>query len=364
MKITCGNCRKSFNLPEEKLPAGKVVAFPCPDCSTRIELDLRNGSSSAAAEPSVPDKSVAGGIDEGAPTPGDQETIEELKKRIMRNLNELPPMPQIVFKAHEIMENPISNTKNVADLIETDQAIAAKVLKMANSAYYGMSGKVSSIQHASVVLGYKALGELITLAGTSSLLGDKLFGYGMGSGDLWRHSLTVAFASKILAQMKQPSLEHDAFSAGLIHDVGKLILDRPVLNRKKLFDEFMENGDRTFLSAERKILGFDHAEIGYEICQTWKIPESLAIAIRFHHRPGDSRQNGLVYIVCIANTIANMAEAMESMVGDIENGIDAVQYMLDDESLSALGLEEKDIKIVMRETLESVDKINQQMQPK
>ena len=77
--------------------------------------------------------------------------------------------------------------------------------------------------------------------------------------------MTVAFGSKIMAQRHMPQLENDAFSVGLIHDVGKLVLDRPVLNRKSLFDEFMAAGDKTFLSAENRILGFDHAEIGYDI---------------------------------------------------------------------------------------------------
>ncbi|MFZ1200678.1 MAG: HDOD domain-containing protein, partial [Desulfobacterales bacterium] len=265
-------------------------------------------------------------------------------------------MPQIVFKAHDIMDSASSSTKQVADLIETDQAIAAKVLKMANSAYYGMSGKVSSIQHAAVVLGDKALGELITLAGTSSLLGNRLYGYEMDSGELWRHCMTVAFGSKIIAGRHHPHLENDAFSAGLIHDVGKLVLDRPVLNRKSLFDELMAAGDKTFLSAENRILGFDHADIGYDICQHWRIPDSLATAIRYHHRPNEAVDDDLVAIVSMADTIAIMAAAM-GMVGRIETGIEAVLYMVDDAVMERLALEEKDLGGIMDAAADAVEKI-------
>ena len=363
MQFTCNSCRNSYNIPDDKLPGGKILAFPCPDCGTRIEIDLRP-SRSSTVRPSETGMPPSG--DALSATKDDQGSTEDLKKRILQSLGELPPMPQIVFKAHEIMDNPNSSTKQVADLIETDQAIAAKVLKMANSAYYGMSGKVSSIQQASVVLGHTALGELITLAGTSSLLGNRLHGYGMDSGKLWQHSMMVAFGSKIISQRKIPPLENDAFSAGLIHDVGKLALDRPVMNRKSLFDEFLSPGDKSFLSAENRILGFDHAEIGYEICRHWKIPETLARAIRYHHKsPDDSLEDGadnLVSIVSMANTIANMAEAMTN-VGAIESGLDAVMFMLDDTEMDRLGLEEGEIEAIMREAQASVDKITLEVKP-
>jgi len=358
MLFACSSCHKTYTIPDGKLPATKKLAFPCPDCGCRIELDLSDDASDDSAMAAKND----GGAAPASVPADDQQTAEELKKRILSNLSGLPSMPQIVFKAHEIMEDPNSSTKKVAELIETDQAIAAKVLKMANSAYYGMSGKVSSIQHAAVVLGEKALSELITLAGTSSLLGNKLYGYAMDSGELWRHSMTVAFGSKIMAQRQTPELENDAFSVGLIHDVGKLVLDRPVLNRKSLFDEFMAAGDKTFLSAENRILGFDHAEIGYDICQRWQIPDALTKAIRYHHRPSAAADDDLVAIVSMADTIANMAAAM-NMVGRIQGGIDAVMYMVDDTVMERLALGEKDLGVIMEAALDAVEKVMLEIEP-
>jgi len=358
MNFSCSNCHKTYTITDGKLPATKKLAFPCPDCGHRIELNLCDNASGDTVSL---EKTGVAAAPASAPT-DEKQTAEELKKRILSNLSGLPPMPQIVFKAHEIMEDPNSGTKKVAELIETDQAIAAKVLKMANSAYYGMSGKVSSIQHAAVVLGDKALGELVTLAGTSSLLSNKLYGYAMDAGELWRHSMTVAFGSKIMAQRYMPQLENDAFSVGLIHDVGKLVLDRPVLNRKSVFDEFMDSGDKTFLSAENRILGFDHAEIGYDICQQWQIPDSLAKAIRYHHRPSAASDDSLVCIVSMADTIANMAAAM-SMAGRIQSGIDAVMYMVDDTVMERLALGEKDIGVIMESALDAVEKIMLEIDP-
>jgi HD-like signal output (HDOD) protein len=174
--------------------------------------------------------------------------------------------------------------------------------------------------------------------------------------------MAVAFGSKIMAQRHMPQLENDAFSVGLIHDVGKLVLDRPVLNRKSLFDEFMAAGDKTFLSAENRILGFDHAEIGYTICRQWQIPDTLAKAILYHHRPSAAADDDLVSIVSMADTIANMAAAM-NMVGRIQSGIDAVMYMVDDTVMERLALGEKDLGVVMEAALDAVEKIMLEIAP-
>ena len=163
------------------------------------------------------------------------------------------------------MNDPNSSFNQLSEILEADPAIAAQVLKMANSPYYGMSGKVSSIQHASVVLGQKTLGEMISMAGASQLMGNTLKGYELNSEDVWRHSMGVAFGSKIIASKKNPALADDAFAAGLLHDVGKLILDPYVLERKETFKTFMADQTRSFLDAEKEILGFDHSEIASEV---------------------------------------------------------------------------------------------------
>ena len=219
MKVDCTSCHKSYNIPDEKLPMGKKVSFPCPNCKEKIKLDLRSDAS--VSDLIQEDLSVPSASD--VETPSDS---EELKNKILRTLVDLPAMPQVVLKARKLMANVNSGIKDVVKVLETDQAIATKILKMANSAYYGMSGKISTIQHASIILGYDTIGELITLASSSGLMNRVLKGYGLGAGDLWRHSMSVAIGSRIIAGRKDSSLEETSFSAGLIHDAGKLVLDK------------------------------------------------------------------------------------------------------------------------------------------
>ena len=170
-----------------------------------------------------------------------------LKKAVLGAVGNLPPMPDILHKARAIIADPNSSFKDLEKLIINDQAFAVKILKIANSSYYGRVKKVSSIQDATVIIGMKSLSELITIASASFFFKKALLGYELPAQTLWRHSIGVAFGAKIIAGRKYPALANDAFAAGLIHDVGKLILDEYVYERKEAFQEFMYDGQQTFL---------------------------------------------------------------------------------------------------------------------
>jgi HD-like signal output (HDOD) protein len=333
MKFECQHCHKVYQIPEARLPNAEVFSFPCPACKKIIKLDRR-----AMGGEEVAGKTIKG---------------EALKSKILRTVKELPPMPQTIFKAREILGDPKSNAQEVARILQTDQAIAAKVLKMANSAYYGLMGKVSSIQHAAVVLGYKTLAEIVTMAGGSAVLGNTLEGYDLAAGDLWRHSLGVAFGSKIIASRRHPALANDAFAAGLIHDVGKLVLDPYVKERKEAFQTFMAGGQRPFLLAEKEILGFDHGEIAFELCKAWNVPQALLSAIRYHHAPEKGNENDLTAMVHAADVIA--------MMSGIGVGMDGLLYEMDNKSMQVLGLQEADITALMMEMVESVGNVTTEM---
>ena len=232
------------------------------------------------------------------------EQQRDLKDRIIKAARDLPPMPDVIFKIQRTLLDPNAYVQQIADLIETDQALAAKVLKYANSPFYGMTGKVASVHHAAVILGFRTLGELTTIAGFSELMGNKLPGYGYRADELWKHSLAVALAARHIAQKLSPELASDALTAGLIHDLGKLILDSYVLEQRERFDDFMEATEQTFLNAEKQILGFDHAEIAYEICKHWHFPESLSLCIKYHHYPSLSNDNLMAFILHLADYIA------------------------------------------------------------
>lgn len=337
MKIECPHCHKAYNIPEERIKKfGDRVAFPCPSCKGKIEIDLSKKQPPPAAA-AAPAQAAAG-----------EPSGEVLKKRILKTVSELPPMPQVAQKARELTSNENASFSDLAKIIETDQAIAARVLKIANSSYYGVMGNVTSIQHASVVLGMKTLNELLTLACASTFLGSELKGYGMSSGDLWRHSLATAGCARIIASKKKPDLMDDAFSVGLIHDCGKLILDRYIFEHKAAFEDYMRDGQKSFLDAEKQILGFDHSQIAAEVCEKWQIPKKLTNALQYHHNPSAVRGNELAYIVHAADAIALMS--------GIGSGIDGMMYQIDPKAMEFLGLDSTQISMLMAEAAEFVEK--------
>ena len=350
MRIECPNCNKEYKIPEEKLPVGKKIAVKCPACKNRIIIDLRSKpEQKKSLQPSNPDEKEKPVESFTKKSPSGM----TLKYGILRSLGDLPVMPHIVHKAQEILANPDSDLKELANLIEIEQAIATRVLKLANSTYYGMSGKVGSVQHASVLLGYKTLGELITLAGISGLMGRSLKGYNLSSEELWRHSIAVAVGSRIIASRKDPEFGNEAFFAGLVHDAGKLVLDQHVHERKDDFEMVMGDGHHTFLDAEKKILGFDHSEIAFELCQKWQIPSNQRVAIKFHHYPSKSKGNELAYILHMADCIA--------MKNGFGTGNDSVMYEMEEGALEFLCLQDKDVDAIQSQVLESVDKMLEEM---
>lgn len=278
---------------------------------------------------------------------------QELKDQLFKAVKDLPPMPKVLFKIQKLLLDPNSDAEQIAGYIETDQALAAKVLKMANSPFYGMTGKVSTIQHAAIILGFQTLRELTTMAGFSAIMGKKLPGYGYYSDELWKHSLGVALASRLIAEKIDPDIASDALTAGLIHDLGKLILDPYVHDQREAFDEFIENKNQTFLIAERQILGFDHAEIASEICSYWKFPDSLTLAIKYHHNPSVSNGSEMAFILHLADYIAVLSGSgydLDEILDIKEEGTDKF-----------LSLHEKDVKSIGDAIFESVLKIEQEL---
>lgn len=269
------------------------------------------------------------------------------EQNILLAVNNLPPMPQVIRKARTLIRSSTSSLKDVAHLLETDQALAIRVLRMANSAYYSRMGRVSSVQEAAVVLGLKTLGELITVAFTSRLLGNSLKGYGLPARSLWKHSLAAAVGSRMIANLKFSALANEAFLAGLVHDAGKLILDPYILERKDEFSEYLTDDKQTFLSAEKKLFGFDHAEIAAKVCQKWSLPRSTSIAIEYHHDPSRSPGNKLAYVVHAADQIAKCSYT------DTEGRT----CEFDDDSIQILRIEKNDVELIVGKVAKCVDDI-------
>ncbi len=149
-------------------------------------------------------------------------------------------------------------------------------------------------------------------------------------------------------EKKKPELVDDAFSAGLIHDCGKLILDKYIAERKELFEQFMQTQQKSFTVAEHEVLGFDHAQIASEVCEKWQIPKNITRAIACHHNPSSAGNDDLAFIIHAADSIALMS--------GIGAGIDGMMYEIDKKVLAALALGADEVSLFMAEAVEFVEK--------
>ncbi len=222
---------------------------------------------------------------------------------------------------------------------------------MANSAHYRRVKGATSIHDAAIVLGIKTIGELITLACTSSVLSKTLQGYDISADSKWRHSLSVAFGSKIIANKKCPALVNDAFTAGLIHDVGKLVLDKYIFEREEAFREFFSKENETFHKAEKTILGFDHAEIAEKVCKNWNFPRHINIAIKNHHYPSRYLTNELAHIL-------HVADEMSTWIG---MDIDGLKLEISDGSMEKLDIQVNEVGQILDEMIECVNQITDEV---
>lgn len=322
IKVNCPGCNKAYSIPDEKIPAGKSIALPCPACKTIIKIQAKKSS-------------------------GTKDTIKgsELFKKIIKTSKALPPMPEIMAKATAILSDENAGFKEIGKVLETDQAMATRVLKLANSAYYSLSVAVESVQQASALLGCQALIELITVVSTAKMMGSSLKGYKISSKEMWKHSLSVATAAKIIAEKTHSGLVASSFNAGLILDSGMIILDEYIEKNKDTFNNYIKNGT-SIHSAEKQILGFNHSEIASEFFKKWNLPPAQMKAIRYHHNPEDSDKDPLSYILHIADYI--------SMKDNPEKN-----YRLNDEALDFIGIKDTDIETIFIETQEVVSNIIQ-----
>ncbi len=337
MKVECPSCNKVYNFPDDRLRSYEGKSFKCPACKGTVKLDFFSAEN--LGDNDTHDSSESTGILQA----------EDLKGEIVKAIKDLDPMPQVVQKTREVMSKPSATFKEIGKVIETDQAMVAKVLKIANSAYYGLRGKVSSIHQALVVLGHDTLEQVINTAGASKLFGKTMKGYGLQPGVLWNHSLAVAFGAKIIAVKRKPILENDAFVAGLLHDVGKLILDEYILKNKPIFEK-LKKENNSLRKAEEKLFGFDHSEIASLLCKEWHLPETQTLAIKYHHDPSSSKDVELAYFLYLADHMARKCGLGTESTEQIE--------AIEDNVLETLNFAEEDFPPMMDEITEYVGNIS------
>ncbi|MBI2297898.1 MAG: HDOD domain-containing protein, partial [Armatimonadetes bacterium] len=208
---------------------------------------------------------------------------------LLEYADNLPSLPVAVIRALQLLNNEDSTTDAIVVALSADQALAAQLLRIANSPYYGVSRRVSTIKQAAMVLGRKAVKSLVIAAAAEDYLSRPQDGYLLDRGQLWQHSLVVAQASAMVAGRVQYRQTEEAFVAGLLHDIGKVVLNSYLRAcREKVAARLNAPGAGSFSDLETELLSANHASIGGVVASHWQLPERLARAIEFQHAPSEA----------------------------------------------------------------------------
>jgi len=206
-------------------------------------------------------------------------------EEILSKLGALPPLPGTAVKLMNVINDPRSTVEDLVDTIRYDQAVTGEVLRLCNSAFFGLSRTVTSLNEAMLCLGTVKVLQLVMSVHTNAMLARPQGGYGLPPGMLWKHSVAVALASAIVGQRLNIPNVNLAFTAGLLHDIGKVVLNEYVAREFAEIVRRVTEDHQSFAEAERDVLGFSHQEIGARIAEKWKLPEAIVRCIRFHHEP-------------------------------------------------------------------------------
>ena len=215
---------------------------------------------------------------------------------------DLKPLPSSASRVLNAVDNQTTNAGFLGELLGLDHVLAAKILQAANSAYLGYGPSCSSLQDAVVRLGFQRIKTIVMGIVTSQVLETSLKGYEYGSTDLWNHAVAVATAAQWIARALDYDFPEEAYVAGLIHDIGKTVLNFIIVPIRGKFYQVKNENSYPFYRVERLFFGLDHAFVGGMMAKKWNFPETLLLGIKHHHTPFESSDSGyLASIVNIAN---------------------------------------------------------------
>ncbi|NOX26190.1 MAG: HDOD domain-containing protein [Deltaproteobacteria bacterium] len=268
---------------------------------------------------------------------------------ILNIANHLPPFPKVALQVMKMLNDPKVKAKDLAKVIKYDSAITANLLKTCNAAYFGLSRKVSSLDDALVIVGQDILKDIIIASSSSRFYkGGAGEGYELEQGELWRHSVATAIMAKLLAKHFPKVSPDTAFTAGLLHDIGKRFLSSFVASDFAKIVKLAYGGKMSFVEAEKEVLGMTHAELGGMIMERWEFDEELRRAVRQHHDPDALEKGELTALLAIANT--------QVITLGVGAGADGLTGKLHGEGLKKYGISSLDLECYLAELLTEMDK--------
>jgi HD-like signal output (HDOD) protein len=223
----------------------------------------------------------------------------------LRKVTNISTLPEVTANIVATVEDPKSTAASLHKIVAHDPALATRILKVVNSAFYGLPGQIGSVERAIVLLGLNAIKNIAVATSLGQLFRSVKLCEGFTAKDLWTHCIAVGVTARELARQMKVPIADEAFLAGLIHDTGLLVSLQVWPDKLKLACETAQKTERDFCEVEREIVGVDHQQLGQGLAELWKFPRSCQLVSGYHHQPVALSDNNrlLVTLVFVADTL-------------------------------------------------------------
>ncbi len=267
----------------------------------------------------------------------DEQRVESLRQKL-RDHKALPTLPGIVTKLTQMVSDPSVSADRIGRVIAKDQILAAKILRLVNSAFYGFPGRISTVSNAVVLLGFSVIRSLVLSASIFETMEKTLIG-------LWEHSLGCAAIANVIGRRVGLADPEEISTAGLLHDIGKVVIRENLGSDASILDLTVRGEGLSLYQAEQQVLGMDHTEVGNKLCRHWNLPDSLGEPIAYHHEPGRSKMHFM------NSAVVHVADVLIRARG-FGFGGDIWVPPLDRAAWKALALSESDLPAILGEAEE------------
>jgi len=340
--------QRPLNTPPGPTPGGRPPVPPAPRTGT-VPLSSPLQSQTRVGTPVVAQKPQAS-------APAQQGSINNAPyyKKVVESIDQLPSLPAIVTKLIQVVNSAESSADDAAKLIEKDPGLTSKMIRLANSAFYGIPRSISSVSSAVVILGFNTIRSLVLSASVMKMFAGSQQP-ALDKEKFWRHSITTAMAAKLIVRhfinvrMMDPE---SAFCAGILHDIGKLIFNEYMSKEYVEVTAFAEKNNIALIDAETKVLGINHAAIGKVISDKWALPLDLEYTLVHHHEPGAADQ--LIELVATINYADLLAHEAGASLWENEP-----VYVAKNNYRSILNVSDADHEKIIQMLIDSMDKSNE-----
>jgi putative nucleotidyltransferase with HDIG domain len=277
-------------------------------------------------------------------------------RELVTKVKHLPPVSHAALRLVSLLGQPLASNEDVVQVLRFDNVLTAKLLRACNSPALGLREPVASIDQAVLILGHNQILQMVLNLAFGTAMAVPLPGYAVAASELWRHSLITAAASEA-AIVSGVGFDADpavAFTAGLLHDIGKLVLNE-VLTVEAQFSirQLISSAGRSRVEAEQEVTGTDHAEVGACLLTDWRLPEDIIEAVAHHHRPAVQPRLRLSALVHLANCVAHLAGSAP--------GWEAYAVRADDQVAAALNLSPTILETLVLNVQDSFERMDQFM---